>query len=205
MKVVVFLDYANVNAAADDLNYSVDYGALLDYLADEAEQRTLKVAYAYVPIDPRQEHAMDAEIEDLWQKGYIVKTKVGSIAGESYKCNFDVEIAMDISRVVYESSPDVVVLVSGDKDFIPIILEMRGKGLRFEVAAFESAMARELALKSSGFISLDYWINEGTETVNDCEDIVNDEEILAQSKEKLLNADTKIVKDEEEDNADSNC
>ena len=204
MKVAVFLDYANVNAAAYDLNYEVDYGALLDYLADEKEQRTLKVAYAYVPIDPRQEHATDFEIEDLWQKGYIVKTKVGGIAGESYKCDFDIEIAMDISRVVYEISPDVVVLVSGDKDFIPVVLEMRGKGVRVEVAAFESAMARELALKSSGFISLDYWINEGAEIITD-EDIINDEDHLAQGKENLLRADTKIVKDEEDDNGNSNC
>mgnify|MGYP002623016645 CR=1 FL=1 len=192
MKVAVFLDYANVNAAAYDLNYELDYGALLDYLADEKEQRTLKVAYAYVPIDPRQEHAMDSEVEDLWQKGYIVKTKVGGIAGESYKCDFDIEIAMDISRVVYEISPDVVVLVSGDKDFIPVVLEMRGKGVRVEVAAFESAMARELALKSSGFISLDYWINDGAE-------------IITQDEENFLTAGNELVKDEEDDNANSNC
>ena len=63
MKVAVFLDYANIAASARQRNYNVDYGALLDYLADEDEGRTLQVAYAYVPIDLRQEYAMDATIK----------------------------------------------------------------------------------------------------------------------------------------------
>ena len=155
MKVAVFLDYANINASSRQKNCDVDYGALLNYLADEAEERTLQAAYAYVPIDPRQEHAMDAAIEELWQNGYIVKSKVGTIAGETYKCDFDVEMTLDISRIAYVNAPDIVVLVSGDSDFIPVVLELRERGIRVEVAAFEFAMSRQLALKSSGFINLD--------------------------------------------------
>lgn len=155
MKVAVFLDYANINASSRQRNCNVDYGALLDYLATEDEGRTLQVAYAYVPINPRQEHAMDATINELWQKGYIVKSKVGTIAGDTYKCDFDVEMTLDISRIAYVNAPDVVVLVSGDSDFIPIVLDLRERGIRVEVAAFEFAMSRQLALKSSGFINLD--------------------------------------------------
>lgn len=155
MKVAVFLDYANIDASSRQRNCNIDYGALLDYLADEDEGRTLQVAYAYVPIDPRQEHAMDATINELWQKSYIVKSKVGTIAGETYKCDFDVEMTLDISRIAYVNAPDIVVLVSGDSDFIPIVLDLRERGIRVEVAAFEIAMSRQLALKSSGFINLD--------------------------------------------------
>jgi uncharacterized LabA/DUF88 family protein len=162
MKVAVFLDYANINAAARQLNCNVDYEALLNYLADEAEERTLQAAYAYVPIDPRQEHAMDETISELWQAGYIVNSKVGTIAGESYKCDFDVEMALDISRIAYTNAPDIVVLVSGDGDFIPIVLDMRNRGIRVEVAAFDFAMSRQLTLKSSGFINLDVLIGENT-------------------------------------------
>ena len=155
MKVAVFLDYANINASSRQRNFNVDYGALLDYLATEDEGRTLQVAYAYVPINPRQEHAMDATINELWQKGYIVKSKVGTIVGDTYKCDFDVEMTLDISRIAYVNAPDVVVIVSGDGDFIPIVLDLRERGIRVEVAAFEFAMSRQLALKSSGFINLD--------------------------------------------------
>ena len=155
MKVAVFLDYANIDASSRQRNCNVDYEALLNYLADEDEGRTLQVAYAYLPIDPRQEHANDATINELWQKGYIVKSKVGTIAGETYKCDFDVEMTLDISRIAYVNTPDVVVLVSGDSDFIPIVLDLRERGIRVEVAAFEISMSRQLALKSSGFINLD--------------------------------------------------
>ena len=170
MKVAVFLDYANINAASHNLDCEIDYGALLNYMADESEQRYLKVAYAYVPIDPRQEHVMDEKIDNLWRNGYLVKSKVGSIAGDSYKCDFDVEIALDISRVVYESSPDIVVLVSGDSDFIPIVLELRGKGIRVEVAAFSNSMSRDLERKCSGYINLDYLINNADEMQQEIEE-----------------------------------
>lgn len=163
MKVAVFLDYANIEASSRQLNCNVDYGALLDYLADETEERTLQSAYAYVPIDPHQEHAKDAIISELWQNDYIVKSKVGTIAGETYKCNFDVEMTLDISRIAYSNAPDIIVLVSGDSDFIPIVLDMRSRGIRVEVAAFEVAMSHQLALKSSGFINLNAIID--TESV----------------------------------------
>lgn len=185
MKVAVFLDYANINASSRQRNCDVDYGALLDYLADEDEGRTLQVAYAYIPIDPRQEHAMDATINELWQKGYIVKSKVGTIAGETYKCDFDVEMTLDISRIAYVNAPDVVVIVSGDGDFIPIVLDLRERGIRVEVAAFDFAMSRQLALKSSGFINLDALeesnfaedVQEDFETVDDDNDNQSLEEV----------------------------
>lgn len=74
-------------------------------------------------------------------------------------------ITLDISRVAYESKPDIVVLVSGDQDFIPIVLELRGKGIRVETAAFSVAMSRELARKSSGYINLDLLIHDESDQV----------------------------------------
>lgn len=177
MKVAVFLDYANINASSRQKNCDVDYGALLNYLADEAEERTLQAAYAYVPIDPRQEHAMDSAIDELWQNGYIVKSKVGTIAGDSYKCDFDVEMTLDISRIAYVNAPDIVVLVSGDSDFIPIVLELRERGIRVEVAAFEFSMSRQLALKSSGFIKLD--------VIVDAEPVAEESELFDDSNQTL--------------------
>ncbi len=168
MKVAVFLDFSNVDASSRKMNCDIDYGELLNYLADEAEERTLQTAYAYVPIDPRQEHAMDDTISELWQAGYIVQSKVGTIAGETYKCDFDVEMSLDIARIAYTNAPDIVVLVSGDSDFIPIVLDLRGRGIRVEVAAFNVSMSRQLALKSSGFINLDALIgNEISEVPDD--------------------------------------
>jgi uncharacterized LabA/DUF88 family protein len=167
LKVAVFLDYANINAASQSIGCRVDYGQLLDYLANEDEGRFLQTALAYVPIDPRQEHAMDAEIGTLWDQSFIVKSKVGTIAGQSYKCDFDVEMTLDLIKTEFDQKPDIVVIASGDADFIPAVLELRGKGIRVEVASFGNSMSNVLSHRCSGYINLDELISsEGNESLN---------------------------------------
>ncbi len=150
-KVVVFLDYANINRAAREKRYRLDYSNLLQYVG---EHRFLVDAHCYVPINPRNEHRLDGEIEELWRSGYIVTTKKGSIAGGTYKCNFDVEITMDMLKVVYQVKPDIIVLASGDADFVSLIQEVRKSGVRVEVAAFVETAGTNILLKCSGFIDL---------------------------------------------------
>ncbi len=150
-RVTFFLDYANINRAASELGHQLDYADLLGYIA---EGRFLIDAYCYIPLDPRNEHRLDNEIEKLWQAGYNVTTKVGTIAGDSYKCNLDIEIAMDVTKIVYQVKPDIVVLATGDGDFVPLIQQLRQFGIRVEVASFKSSAAREIILKCSGFIDL---------------------------------------------------
>ena len=150
-KVVFFLDYANVNRAAREKRYRLDYHNLLQYVS---EGRFFIDAHCYVPINPRNEHRLDAEIEELWRSGYIVTTKLGTIAGGTYKCNFDVEITMDMLRAMYQVKPDIIVLASGDSDFVSLIQEMRKSGVRVEVAAFEETAGPDIQLKCSGFIDL---------------------------------------------------
>src|SRR5712691_10157121 len=150
-KVVFLLDYANINRAAREKRYRLDYQNLLHYVG---EGRFLLDAHCYVPINPRNEHRLDGVIEDLWRSGYIVTTKVGTIAGGTYKCNFDVEITMDILKVAYQVKPDIIVLASGDSDFILLIQEVRKSGIRVEVAAFVETAGADIMSKCSGFIDL---------------------------------------------------
>ncbi len=150
-KIVVFLDYANINRTALDCGYALDYGRLLAYLS---EGRFLVEAYGYIPLNPRNPFARDGEIEALWSQGYLVHSKTGAIAGDTYKCNFDVEITLELMRVAQQVHPDIIVLASGDQDFLPVVLALREQGIRVEVAAFPENAAREMALKCSGFIDL---------------------------------------------------
>src|SRR5207302_4495250 len=150
-KVVFFLDYANINRAAREKRYRLDYHDLLQYVG---ENRFLIDAHCYVPINPRNEHRSDGAIEELWRSGYIVMTKIGTIAGGTYKCNFDVEITMDVLKVVYQVKPDIIVLASGDADFVPLIQEVRKSGVRVEIAAFEESAGADVLLKSSGVIDM---------------------------------------------------
>src|SRR5437764_11146356 len=150
-KVVLFLDYANIIRAAREKRYHLDFHDVLQYMS---EGRFLVDAHCYVPINPRNEHRLDGDIEELWRSGYIVNTKRGTIAGGTYKCNFDVEITMDMLKVVYQVKPDIVVLASGDSDFVSLIQEVRKSGVRVEVAAFEETAGPDILRKCSGFIDL---------------------------------------------------
>jgi uncharacterized LabA/DUF88 family protein len=150
-RIVIFLDYANIDRSASDKGVRIDYKAFIDYLT---ETRFLVEAHCYFPIDPRSPHATDREVEDLWLSGFYVHTKIGSMAGDTFKCNFDVEMTMDMMRVAQQTKPDIIVIASGDSDFVPVILELRRQGVRVEVAAYRENAAREVILKSSGFIDI---------------------------------------------------
>jgi uncharacterized LabA/DUF88 family protein len=207
-KVVFFLDYANVNRAFREKRYRVDYQDLLRYVG---EHRFLVEAYCYVPINPRNEHRRDAEIEDLWSSGYIVTTKLGSIAGGTYKCNFDVEIAMDVLKAVYQVKPDIIVLASGDADFAPLVQEVRKSGIRVEVASFVETAGADLLLKCSGFINLavyyaDYLAaltaQNREQTANQVEEqyekliqsqVGNDEDTVKTPVDKVVDDDTVVL------------
>lgn len=166
-RVVIFNDFANINAALQKFDLVPDYQELLDYLS---EGRFLVEAQAYVPIDPRNPHARDREIDALWEAGWLVNTKLGAMAGDSYKCDFDVEITLDLMRTAEIVKPDIVVLISGDKDFIPVILELRKRGIRVEVAAIPGVnAAREVMQKASGFIDLNEYVNSVfDDVIDDC-------------------------------------
>lgn len=160
-RIVLFNDYANTNAAFQSCNIQPDFRDLAEYLS---EGRFLVEAHAYVPADPRNPRARDREVDRLWNSGWLVHTKLGSIAGDSYKCDLDVEITLDLMRTAEIVKPDIVVLLSGDKDFVPVILELRKRGIRVEVAAFPGVnAAREVSLKASGFIDLGVYVNERRE------------------------------------------
>jgi uncharacterized LabA/DUF88 family protein len=150
-KVVFFLDYANTSRSAREKRYHLDYHDLLQYIG---ENRFLIDAHCYVPINPRNEHRLDGEIEELWRSGYIVSTKVGTIVNGTYTCNFDVEITTDILKVAYQVKPDIIVLATSNPDFVPLIQEVRKSGVRIEVAAFVEAAGIDILLKCSGFIDL---------------------------------------------------
>lgn len=157
LTLCVFLDYANINRGSQERGIEFDYGHLLNFLADG---RQLTEAFAYVPIDPRSPAAMDETIELLWMQSYIVRTKIGKPNETTYKCDFDVELAMDVVRVAEKIKPNIIVLASGDGDFVPLVEYVRSQGIRVEVAGFPGDTAKDLRLKCSGFINLEEYVAE---------------------------------------------
>lgn len=155
-RVLVFLDFANIDAGCRPFG-RMDYASLLEYLA---QGRFLVEAYAYVPVDPRRPEGRDPLIRHLQRSGWMVFPKLGKIAGNSYKSNVDVEMTIDMMRSAEQIRPDIMLLCSGDGDFIPVVRELRRRGIRTEVASFEAQADATLPYEASGFISLDVWQRE---------------------------------------------
>ena len=158
-RVLIFLDFANIDAGSRSFG-ALHYGDLLSYLG---EGRFVVEAYAYVPIDPRRPEGRRDLVRHLQENGWMVTQKVGKIAGNSYKSNVNVEMCMDMVDSAHQIRPDIIVLCSGDGDFLPVVRRLRKMGIRTEVAAFEKTADSMLPYEASGFISLDVWQN-GLET-----------------------------------------
>jgi uncharacterized LabA/DUF88 family protein len=156
-RVAIFVDYANIDRSASDAGVELAYADLLEYLVAD---RRLVEAIAYVPIDPNVPHGRDGECEDLWRARFFVKTKLGKRTENSFKCNVDVEMTIDMMNAALDMNVDTIVLVSGDGDFMPVVAYLRGRGIRVEVCGFRANTAKELVLKSSGYIDMDEYLQE---------------------------------------------
>ena len=196
----IFVDHENLRISAQNRGVSIDWFHFKDYLANDKECRYPMEAFCYVGIDPRKEHARDEEIRQLWEDGWLVKSKVGSSAGEGhYKCNVDVEMAMDMISFAYEVKPDILVLVSGDQDFAPVVIKLRERGIRVEVAAFPETISRVLLDAASGYINLEKWVEEEDPLISAVK-WPNQEEVLP---EEEVSENSEVSQNEEAETARS--
>ncbi|MDR1658303.1 MAG: NYN domain-containing protein [Deltaproteobacteria bacterium] len=162
--MLIFQDAANIEAAYRTFSTHwhgprkpLDHRDLLNYLS---ESRYLVDAFCYLPIDPRRPMERSGVIEHYWESGWHVQEKMGKIAGDSYKCNVDVEMALDIIDLCRDIRPDTVVICSGDEDFLPLVSRLRRLGIRVEIASFSGSTARALCRQASGFVNLDIYAQE---------------------------------------------
>lgn len=148
-RVGVFVDIQNQYYSARALHgKKVNFGAVLKAAVGK---RQLVRAFAY-GITTEEAHEGDFH-DALTKQGFEVKTKpLQTFAGGQKKGDWDVGIAMDILRL--EPKVDVIVLVSGDGDFVPLVEFSKERGLRFEVMSFRESTATALVEAVDAFTNL---------------------------------------------------
>jgi len=120
--------------------------------------------FAYLPINPYNPERKRHVAEFLCDNGFFVRSKIGKPRPNSkWKCNFDVEMAVDILRFIHHARADIIVIGSGDGDMLSICEEVRRSGVRCEIAATRECMAPELLGAASGYIDLGTIIREQRE------------------------------------------
>lgn len=148
-RVGVFIDTENLYHSAKKL-----FGGRVNFrqlLKDIIGQRKLIRAFAYVI---RTETGEEKTFFDaLLHLGIEIKIKDLQVYGGVKKADWDVGIAVDTIKI----SPllDVVIILSGDGDFVPLVEYLKNLGKQVEVGAFAKSTSSKLKE------SVDYFFDIG--------------------------------------------
>ncbi len=150
-RVGVFVDVANLLYSARTLRMTIDFGKLLDFLRGN---RRLVRAHAYCPTSP-QPGDDQMFLQAVKGLGYRITTKdYKTFSSGAKKADLDLDLCMDVVRLVEGKAVDCIVLVSGDSDFMPMLDYCSDHGVRVEVAAFDESMSATLRQSCDLFINL---------------------------------------------------
>jgi uncharacterized LabA/DUF88 family protein len=149
-RVGIFIDAQNLYHSAKNL-----YGARVNFgqvVKDVSAGRSLIRAMAYVITTESGDEKNF--FEALEKMGIEVRTKDLQIfAGGAKKADWDVGLAVDAIKLA--PKVDVVVIVSGDGDFIPLVEYLKvNQGCRVEVASFGQSSSMRLKEAADEFLDL---------------------------------------------------
>ncbi|UCF69608.1 MAG: NYN domain-containing protein [Acidobacteriota bacterium] len=147
-RVGVFVDVQNMFYGARGKQGRLDFAALL---AAATSGRRLVRAVAYLVEAPEIDQR--AFIHLLQMKAYEVKRKPLRIrADKTMKGNWDLEMALD--ALTTAEHVDVVVLVTGDGDFLPLVRQLKLRGKRVEIYGFPRSTAPDLRQAADRFYGI---------------------------------------------------
>lgn len=149
-RVGVFIDAQNLYHSAKNLHRGrVNFG---NVLTDAVGDRQLVRAIAYVITTETGEE--NSFFDALNKIGIETKTKDLQIfSSGSKKADWDVGLAIDAVKLA--SKLDVVVLASGDGDFVPLVEYLKMNGCQVEVITFGKSASGKLKEAADDFIDLD--------------------------------------------------
>lgn len=164
-RVGIFVDVQNMfYAARQQFNGRLDFQRLLTL---SSNNRRVSRAIAYIIQTPDIDQSNFISL--LTRSGYEVKSKeLRTRIDGSAKGNWDMEMAMDI--ISFLPKLDVVALVSGDGDFVPLVQKIKSEyNVRCEVFGFEHNTAVDLKEIADVFhpIGRDLILESSIDRVND--------------------------------------
>ncbi len=159
-KIALFIDGANLYAAARTLGFDIDYKRLLEMFSAQGH---LVRAYYYTALVEDQDYSPIRPLVDwLDYNGYTMVTKPTKEFTDSYgrrkiKGNMDIELAIDVMEMAEHL--DHVLLFSGDGDFRRLVEAIQHKGVRVSVVSTVRTsppmVADELRRQADHFVELD--------------------------------------------------
>ena len=158
-KIALFIDGANLYAAARSLNFDIDYRRLLQLFASKGR---LVRAFYYTALSEHEDYSPIRPLVDwLDYNGYTMVTKptkeyTDAQGRRKVKGNMDIELAIDVLEMAEHL--DHVVIFSGDGDFRRLVEAVQRRGVRVSVVSTIRSqppmIADELRRQADNFIEL---------------------------------------------------
>ncbi|MFD1882216.1 NYN domain-containing protein [Paracoccus pacificus] len=159
-RLAMFIDGANLFAAARALGFEIDY----KLLRQEFERRgKLLRAFYYTALLETEEYSPIRPLIDwLNYNGYSLVTKPAKEYTDAFgrrkvKGNMDIELAVNAMELAPRL--DHAILFSGDGDFRPLVESLQRQGVRVSVVSTTRSqppmIADELRRQADNFIELD--------------------------------------------------
>jgi len=151
--VAIFVDYENVYISLRNrYDASPNFESIMDK-CKEYGRVTIARAYADWYRYPRVTSALYANgIEPMYVPTYYYDRDT-SQGSRAIKNSVDIHLSLDIMRTLYEHpSIETYVLVTGDRDFIPLVNAIRQRGKRAIVIGVGGAASTQLAQSADEFV-----------------------------------------------------
>ena len=159
LNTVVLIDGANINQQVRLLNQGqLDYGNVKERPADKCNLiRT--VFFTAIHEDENGERRLQKLVDYLQYNGFKVVSKPTRQFDSKIKGNMDVEIAEMVRAAEYA---EMIILFSGDGDFIPVVQYCQNKGVQVLVVSTLEArgLSDELRREADDFIELALFLKD---------------------------------------------
>jgi len=158
-KIALFIDGANLYAAARALQFDIDYKRLLDLFGSKG--RLIRAFYYTALIEDQEYSPLRPLVDWLDYNGYTMVTKptkeyTDATGRRKIKGNMDIELAIDVMEMAQYL--DHIVLFSGDGDFRRLVEAVQRKGVRVTVVSTVRSsppmVADELRRQADMFLEL---------------------------------------------------
>ncbi|MBI1418660.1 MAG: NYN domain-containing protein [Limimaricola sp.] len=159
-RLALFIDGANLYAAAKALGFDIDYKLLRQEFMRRGK---LVRAFYYTALLESEDYSPIRPLVDWLQyNGFTMVTKpakeyTDSLGRRKVKGNMDIELAVDAMEIA--GFVDHIVLFSGDGDFRPLVEAIQRKGVRVSIVSTIRSqppmIADELRRQADNFIELE--------------------------------------------------
>ena len=161
--VAVFIDFENVYVSVrDKLNANPNFEAIMDRCGDLGRV-VISRAYADWYRYPRVTSALYANaIEPIYVATYYYDKDVGRI-GRAIKNSVDMNLCIDAMKTLF-TNPNIgrFVLVTGDRDFIPLVHSIRQQGKEVYIIGIGGAASTHLAQSADEFVFYEQLVGKQT-------------------------------------------